>query len=73
MTLQVHGFNAEQLQKDKVIAPTLNSPLRVKEEDNLVKKIGMSEGRMLAVKIFQNMDGDKETSGFERNQQLFRT
>jgi hypothetical protein len=45
----------------------LNSPVRVKEEDNLVKKIGMSEGRILAVKIFQNMDGDKEGAGFERN------
>ena len=67
MTLQVQGFNADQLPKEKVIAPILNSPVRVKEEDNLVKKIGMSEGRILAVKIFQNMDGDKEGAGFERN------
>lgn len=52
MTLQVQEFNAEQLQKDKVIAPVLNSPIRVKEEENLVKKIGMSEGRILAVKSF---------------------
>jgi len=29
----------------------------------------MSEKRILAVKSFQNMDGEKEGAGFERNQQ----
>lgn len=68
MTMQVQGFNAEQLSKERVNAPLQGSPIKTKEDDNLVKKIGMSEGRQLAVKSFQLMDGEKEGSGFERNQ-----